>query len=461
MAEAMSYMAGSELPLVLINVMRGGPGLGSIGAVAGRLLPGDQGPRPRRLPRPGPRAVVDRRGGRARRRRLRARRALPDAGHDPRRRRHRPGDGAGRARSTGRPPRTPADWALTGADGRPPRVVRSLHLQPEDLEAHNTTLQAKFATIAEREVRWAGEDLDDAEIAIVAYGTAARVARTAIERAREHGLPAGLFRPITLWPFPSAALAGARPARCAPSSSSSCPPGRWSRTSGSRSRAGRRSSSTAGPAAWSRRPARCVDVLRRAWAPRRRRRVRPAGPGSTRAATRRARPAEPDRARRMGRRGPAHRRSARERPDLVRPAARRTVRRCRPDGRSATDHLRAPGLADRSRHPLLPGLRPRHRPSPGRRAARRDGPRARGRSASPRSAAASSPTTTSPSTSSSRPTAARRPSRPASAGSGPTRSSSPTRATATSPRSARPRSSTRRPAASGSASSSSTTASTG
>ncbi len=72
---------------------------------------------------------------------------------------------------------------------------------------HNQHLQAKFATITEREVRWAGEQLEDAEIVVVAYGTAARVARTAIRRAREIGLRAGLFRPITLWPFPSIALA--------------------------------------------------------------------------------------------------------------------------------------------------------------------------------------------------------------------------------------------------------------
>ena len=65
-------------------------------------------------------------------------------------------------------------------------------------------MQAKFAAIAEREVRWAGEQLEDAEIVIVAYGTAARVARTAIERARAVGLRAGLFRPISLWPFPRA-----------------------------------------------------------------------------------------------------------------------------------------------------------------------------------------------------------------------------------------------------------------
>ena len=100
------------------------------------------------------------------------------------------------------------DWVLTGADGRPPRVVRSLHLKPEDLEVHNRHLQAKYAAIAEREIRYDGEHLDDAELVIVAYGTAARVARTAIAQARADGLRAGLLRPISLWPFPADAIAG-------------------------------------------------------------------------------------------------------------------------------------------------------------------------------------------------------------------------------------------------------------
>jgi len=104
------------------------------------------------------------------------------------------------------PDRPINDWVADGAKGREPRVVKSLDLQPENLERHNQELQAKYATIAANEVRWAGEFLDDAEIVIVAYGTAARVARTAIQRAREGGLKAGLLRPITLWPFPSEVL---------------------------------------------------------------------------------------------------------------------------------------------------------------------------------------------------------------------------------------------------------------
>ena len=100
MAEAMSYMAGSRVPCVLINVMRGGPGLGSHRRRPGRLPPGDEGPRPRRLPGARARALVDRRGHRARRPRVRPRRAVPDAGHDPRRRHPGPGDGAGLHRSS-------------------------------------------------------------------------------------------------------------------------------------------------------------------------------------------------------------------------------------------------------------------------------------------------------------------------------------------------------------------------
>ena len=87
--------------------------------------------------------------------------------------------------------------------------MRSLHLKPEELQEHNVHLQEKFARIAQREVRFATEQIEDAELVIVAYGTAARIARTAVERGRDQGLKLGIFRPITLWPFPSAELAAA------------------------------------------------------------------------------------------------------------------------------------------------------------------------------------------------------------------------------------------------------------
>jgi 2-oxoglutarate ferredoxin oxidoreductase subunit alpha len=210
MAEAMSYMAGSELPMVLINVMRGGPGLGSIGASQADYFQATKGHGhgDYRVPVLAPSSIAE------------AVQLVPDAFEIAERYRTPViilTDGVmGQAMEPvvpiyRMPPRRSEDWQLSGADGRTPRVVRSLHLQPEDLEAHNRWLQAKFATITANEVRWAGEQLEDAEIAVVAYGTAARVARTAVERAREHGLPVGIFRPITLWPFPSAELSSIAP----------------------------------------------------------------------------------------------------------------------------------------------------------------------------------------------------------------------------------------------------------
>ncbi len=210
MAEGMSYLAGSELPLVLINVMRGGPGLGSIGPAQGDYFQATRGHGhgDYRVPVLAPSSIAE------------AVALVADAFELAERYRTPVmilADGViGQAMEPvvpiyRMPARSTGGWELTGADRRPPRVVRSVHLRPEDLETHNQHLQAKFAAIAEREVRSVTESLDDAEIAIVAYGTAARVARTAIARARDAGLRVGLFRPITLWPFPSAALAAIAP----------------------------------------------------------------------------------------------------------------------------------------------------------------------------------------------------------------------------------------------------------
>jgi 2-oxoglutarate/2-oxoacid ferredoxin oxidoreductase subunit alpha len=210
MAEAMSYLAGSELPLVLINVMRGGPGLGSIGPAQSDYFQATKGHGhgDYRVPVLAPSTITE------------AVALIADAFELAERYRTPvmllPDGVIGQAMEPVAPlwrlpARTENDWELTGAAGRPPRVVRSLHLRPEDLEDHNRRLQAKYATITEREVRYAIESLEDAEIAVVAYGTAARVARTAIDRARKAGLPVGLLRPITLWPFPTAAIAALAP----------------------------------------------------------------------------------------------------------------------------------------------------------------------------------------------------------------------------------------------------------
>ena len=101
-------------------------------------------------------------------------------------------------------------WASTGRTrDRKPNIITSLELMPEAMEQRNLHLQEKYRTIKEREVRYETIELDDADIMIVAFGSAARIAEKAIELAREEGIRAGLFRPITLWPFPEKQIAEA------------------------------------------------------------------------------------------------------------------------------------------------------------------------------------------------------------------------------------------------------------
>ncbi|MHC4821726.1 MAG: 3-methyl-2-oxobutanoate dehydrogenase subunit beta, partial [Planctomycetota bacterium] len=95
------------------------------------------------------------------------------------------------------------DWALTGCEGRERRVVNSLYLDPEELNAHNKHLKAKYDLIAEKETRFeldAGEE--PADLLLVAFGTMARICKSAIAQVREEGLRVALFRPVTLNPFP-------------------------------------------------------------------------------------------------------------------------------------------------------------------------------------------------------------------------------------------------------------------
>ena len=101
-------------------------------------------------------------------------------------------------------------WASTGRTrDRKPNIITSLELMPEAMEQRNLHLQEKYRTIKEREVRYETIELDDADIMIVAFGSAARIAEKAIELAHEEGIKAGLFRPITLWPFPEKQIAEA------------------------------------------------------------------------------------------------------------------------------------------------------------------------------------------------------------------------------------------------------------
>lgn len=98
-------------------------------------------------------------------------------------------------------------WELTGAKDRPRRKIISLQLQPEEMAHVNELIQNKQERIEQNEVRYAEQFVDDAELLVVAFGSAARIAATAIKHAREKGLKVGLFRPISLYPFPSSALA--------------------------------------------------------------------------------------------------------------------------------------------------------------------------------------------------------------------------------------------------------------
>lgn len=102
-------------------------------------------------------------------------------------------------------------WASIGrTPDRAPNIITSLELKPEVMELRNQHLQKKYATIKEKEVRYETIQLDDdTDIMIVAFGSAARIAEKAIEIAREQGIKTGLFRPITLWPFPEKEIAQA------------------------------------------------------------------------------------------------------------------------------------------------------------------------------------------------------------------------------------------------------------
>ena len=97
-------------------------------------------------------------------------------------------------------------WATTGRKNRKPNIITSLELNPEVMEQRNIHLQQKYAEIEANEVRYEEIDCEDAEYLIVAFGSSARIAQKAMEHAREEGIKVGMLRPITLWPFPKKAL---------------------------------------------------------------------------------------------------------------------------------------------------------------------------------------------------------------------------------------------------------------
>ena len=100
------------------------------------------------------------------------------------------------------PMRAEHDWALTGAKDRKKNIITSLFLGAQNLERENLKLQEIIEEIKANEVRYAEYEMEGAEIIVVAYGTAGRIAQTAVKQARAEGIPVGLFRPISMFPFP-------------------------------------------------------------------------------------------------------------------------------------------------------------------------------------------------------------------------------------------------------------------
>ena len=94
------------------------------------------------------------------------------------------------------------EWAATGARGREPNIILSFDLSPDNLKKMNLALQAKYTEIRKNEVRCEETETEDADIVIAAYGSTARIAKTVVRMARAEGIRLGLFRPITLWPYP-------------------------------------------------------------------------------------------------------------------------------------------------------------------------------------------------------------------------------------------------------------------
>lgn len=207
MQEGFSYIAGSEVPVVIVDVIRGGPGLGNIQPSQGDYNQvtktaghGDFHPivlAPSTIQEAMDLTVL-----------------AFDLADKYRTLVIVVADGAiGQMMEPAelppmRPVREkPPDWALTGAAGRGKNINTSIRMGAENLEAFNQRLQQKLSLIQENEIRYEESFLDDAQLVIVAFGTAARIAQSAVLRLRDEGLPVGLFRPITLWPFPEGQLA--------------------------------------------------------------------------------------------------------------------------------------------------------------------------------------------------------------------------------------------------------------
>ncbi|KGF33512.1 3-methyl-2-oxobutanoate dehydrogenase subunit VorB [Hoylesella buccalis] len=215
MQEGISYMAGAELPGVFVNVQRGGPGLGTIQPSQSDYFQATRGGGngDYQVIVLAPNSVQEMAD-------------FVDLAFELAFKYRNPAmilsDGVigqmmekvvlppFKPRRTEEEIKKECPWATVGrTKNRKPNIITSLELKSEVMEERNLHLQAKYNTIQENEVRYETQQMEDADYIIVAFGSAARIAEKALELAREEGLKVGLFRPITLWPFPQKELAEA------------------------------------------------------------------------------------------------------------------------------------------------------------------------------------------------------------------------------------------------------------
>ena len=201
MQEWISYLAGSELPCVIADIMRGGPGLGNIGPEQGdyfQMVKGGGHGNYRNIVL-APNSVQEMCD-------------LTILAFDLADRYRNPAvvlaDGAlGQMMEAVEvpaacSPQPPKDWAVSGEATTRKNLITSIYLRHEELEQHNLKLQAKYRQLEEREVLWDEHMTKDAEFLLVGYGISSRVARATVDEARRRGMKIGLLRPITLFPFP-------------------------------------------------------------------------------------------------------------------------------------------------------------------------------------------------------------------------------------------------------------------
>ncbi len=207
--EGISYIAGAELPCLIVNVMRGGPGLGTIQPSQADYFQATKGGGhgDYRLIVLAPSTVQEMAD-------------FVDLGFELAFKYRNPAmilsDGAiGQMMEKVYLPEQKKrltdeeivekydDWATTGKPAsRERNIITSLNLKSEKQEVHNIHLQEKYQTIEDKEVRYEAIQCDDADYILVAFGTSARISQKVVEMGRKKGLKLGLLRPITLWPFP-------------------------------------------------------------------------------------------------------------------------------------------------------------------------------------------------------------------------------------------------------------------